>query len=143
MAAKGGQKGRQKGRHGSRRMLLQALYQMQVSGHSTAEVAEQFADHPQAGTSDLAYFTQQLTAVNDLREQLETDIATYGDIPAEQLDPVEHAVLWLALAELRDCSDIPPKVVINEAIELAKEFGAEGGYRYINGLLDKASKALR
>ena len=116
---------------------------MQVSGHSTAEVAEQFADHPQASTSDLAYFTQQLTAVNDLREQLETDIATYGDIPAEQLDPVEHAVLWLALAELRDCSDIPPKVVINEAIELAKEFGAEGGYRYINGLLDKASKALR
>ena len=131
------------GRHGSRRMLLQAFYQIQVAGHSTAEVAEQFSDHPEAATSDLAYFTQQLTAVNDLREQLEADIATYGDIPVEQLDPVEHAILWIALAELRACSDIPLKVVINEAVELAKEFGAEGGYRYINGLLDKASKGLR
>jgi len=56
---------------------------------------------------------------------------------------VEHAILWVALAELRGCADIPPKVVINEAIELAKEFGAEGGYRYINGVLDRASTEIR
>jgi N utilization substance protein B len=132
-----------KGRHGSRRMLLQALYQMQVSGHTTAELAEQFTAHPEAGSSDMPYFNQQLTAIDGMREQLETDIDSYGHIPAKQLDPVEHAILWVAIAELRSCTDIPPKVVINEAIELAKEFGAEGGYRYINGLLDKASKGLR
>jgi N utilization substance protein B len=131
------------GRHGSRRMLLQAFYQMQVGGHSTDELSEQFVNHPEAANADIAYFKQQLSAVIELREQLEVDISGFGDIPAEQLDPVEHAILWVALAELRGCADIPPKVVINEAIELAKEFGAEGGYRYINGVLDRASRELR
>ena len=124
-------------------MLLQAFYQMQVAGHSAEELAEQFVSHPEASTSDMEYFSQQLSVIAELREQLEADIASYGDIPAAQLDPVEHAILWVALAELRACNDIPPKVVINEAVELAKEFGAEGGYRYINGVLDKASSALR
>ncbi|MCP3999574.1 MAG: transcription antitermination factor NusB [Gammaproteobacteria bacterium] len=132
-----------KGRHGSRRMLLQAFYQMQVAGHSMDELAEQFTNHPEAVTSDMQYFNQQLSAVFGLQGQLEMDIADFGDIPPDQLDPTEHAVLWVALAELRVCGDIPTKVIINEAIELAKEFGAEGGYRYINGLLDKASAELR
>ncbi len=107
------------------------------------ELAEQFTNHPEAVTSDMQYFNQQLSAVFGLQGQLEMDIADFGDIPPDQLDPTEHAVLWVALAELRVCGDIPTKVIINEAIELAKEFGAEGGYRYINGLLDKASAELR
>ena len=131
------------GRHGARRMLLQAFYQIQISGHSVEEVAEQFVDHPEAATADLKYFDQLLTTIAETRDQLDIDINGYGDIQVERLDPVEHAILWIALAELRGCDDVPPKVVINEAIELAKTFGAEGGYRYINGLLDKASAELR
>jgi N utilization substance protein B len=124
-------------------MLLQAFYQMQISGHSVEEVAEQFVDHPEAATADIEYFDQLLTTIAETRDQLDIDIGGYGDIQVERLDPVEHAILWIALAELRGCDDIPPKVVINEAVELAKTFGAEGGYRYINGLLDKASTELR
>ncbi len=131
------------GRHGARRMLLQAFYQMQISGHSVEEVAEQFVDHPEAATADLKYFDQLLTTIAETRDQLDIDINGFGDIQVERLDPVEHAILWIALAELRGRDDVPPKVVINEAIELAKTFGAEGGYRYINGLLDKASAELR
>ncbi len=124
-------------------MLLQAFYQMQISGHSVEEVAEQFVDHPEAATADLKYFDQLLTTIAETRDQLDIDINGFGDIQVERLDPVEHAILWIALAELRGRDDVPPKVVINEAIELAKTFGAEGGYRYINGLLDKASAELR
>ena len=131
------------GRHGARRMLLQAFYQMQISGHSVEELAEQFVDHPEAATADIEYFDQLLTTIAETRDQLDIDISGFGDIQVERLDPVEHAILWIALAELRGCDDVPPKVVINEAIELAKTFGAEGGYRYINGLLDKASAELR
>ena len=61
----------------------------------------------------------------------------------QKLDPVERAVLWIAFAELCFQPDVPTKVILNEAIELAKLYGAEGGYRYINGLLDKASANLR
>jgi transcription antitermination protein NusB len=130
-------------RRGARRVLLQALYQMQLTGHSAEELAAQFAEDPAAAGADMEYFSGLLKLVADTHEELDKSIARYGDIPAEQLDPIEHAILWIGMAELRDGSDVPPKVVINEAIELAKAFGAEGGFRYVNGLLDRASADLR
>ena len=130
-------------RRGARRILLQALYQMQLTGHSPEELATQFADDPAAANADMDYFSGLLNLVADSRAELDESIARYGEIPAEQLDPVERAILWIGMAELRDGSDVPPKVAINEAIELAKTFGAEGGFRYVNGLLDKASADLR
>ena len=128
-----------RGRPGARRLLLQALYQSQIAGHDLRELKQQYAEHVDYATVDSAYFLKLLGEIDGARAELDIDIGSYGDIVAEQLDPVEHAVLWIALAEFRFHPDVPPKVVINEAIELAKTFGAEGGHRYINGLLDKAA----
>ena len=131
------------GRHGARRLLVQAFYQSQLSGHDGSELLAQFADHPDIDKSDRAYFEELLGQIEGSRDTLDTHISEYGDIPAAQLDPVERAVLWIALAEFCFQPDVPAKVILNEAIELAKSYGAEGGYRYINGLLDKASMNLR
>jgi len=129
-------------------MLVQALYQMQIAGHDSGDIAEQFIgdkfnEHPDAQGADFEYFSKVLAAVASTRAELDEAICSHGDIAVDQVDPIERAVLWVALAELRECDDVPPKVVINEAIELAKLFGAEGGYRFVNGLLDKAAAQLR
>ena len=128
-----------RGRPGARRLLLQALYQSQLAGHDRQELAQQYSEHVDYAAVDSAYFLQLLAEVDGARAELDMDICLYGDIVAEQLDPVEHAILWIAFAEFRFHPDVPPKVVINEAIELAKGFGADGGHRYVNGLLDKAA----
>jgi N utilization substance protein B len=132
-----------KSRHNARRLLVQALYQAQISDDSAEDLLEQFAESPEAKTADMKYFSKSLPAILVARDELNVSVANYGDIPAEQLDPVERAILWLGMSELINNQDIPPKVAINEAVKLAKTFGAEGGYRYINALLDKAAKALR
>lgn len=131
------------GRQGARQLALQALYQAQISGHEREDLAAQFADEPGYRLCEQPYFETLLDEAFSYREHLDSDIGEYGDIPAEQLDPVERAVLWIALAEMRFHEDVPVPVVINEAIELTKLYGAEGGHRYINGLLDKAGRSLR
>lgn len=128
-----------RGRPGARRLLLQALYQSQIAGHDRQELMRQYSEHVDYTAVDSDYFSKLLAEVDGARSELDSDISCYGDIPAEQLDPVEHAILWIAFAEFHFHPDVPPKVVINEAIELAKSFGAEGGHRYINGVLDKAA----
>ncbi len=134
---------RKTGRHGARSLALQALYQVQLAGHDRAEVHAQFTLLPDYARCESAYFDTLLDEVYAHRDALDEDIAASGDIRAEQVDPVERAVLWIALAELRFHDDVPAPVVINEAVELAKCYGAEGGHRYVNGLLDKAARKLR
>ena len=131
-----------RGRSGARRLLLQALYQAQLAGHDSDELAQQFSAQTDFKGIDSEYFLKLLTEILASRDALDNDIYLFGDIATEQLDPVEHAVLWIALTELKQHPDVPPKVVINEAIELAKTFGAEGGHKYVNGLLDKAAARL-
>ncbi len=132
-----------RGRSGARRLVMQALYQAQVSGHELEELRRQFRAGSDYQGCDQAYFEALLQDVCEQRAALDQDIVACGDIAADQLDPVEHAVLWLALAELRFHADVPTAVIINEAVQLAKIFGAEGGHRYVNGLLDKAGQKLR
>jgi N utilization substance protein B len=131
-----------KSRSGARRLLVQAWYQAQISGHDLGQLREQYAEHQNYDSVDKVYFDTLLREIDAERADLDHVIGEFGDIPAEQLDPVEHAILWVALAELRLHPDVPPKVVINEAINLAKMFGGEGGHRYINGLLDKAAAGV-
>ncbi len=134
---------RTKGRSGARRLAMQALYQGQIGGHSLEELQEQYAVVPEYKLCETEYFDSLLSQAHEHREHLDNDIGEYGDIVAAQLDPVEHAVLWIALAEMRFHDDVPVAVVINEAVELTKQFGAEGGHRYVNGLLDKAGQKIR
>lgn len=128
-----------KGRRGSRRLLLQALYQNQIGGHDYAELIRQFSARTEFVGVDTQYFALVLQQVLQAIPQLDEQIERWADRPAAQLDPVERALLWVGLAELRWQPEVPAKVVINEAIELAKEFGAQDSYRYINGILDHAA----
>jgi len=124
-------------------LLVQALYQWQISGHSEEELHAQFADDDNYPAIDQEYFATLLAAVIDGVEQLDQDINQFADRESANIDPVERSVLLMGMAELRYREDVPPRVVINEAVELAKQFGSQDGHRYINAVLDKAASVLR
>ena len=88
------------------------------------------------------YFHELLQNITQNRAKLDEVIAPFIDRDIEQIDPIEHAILWLGTYELQNQLDIPYKSVINEAVELAKQFGAEGSHRYVNGVLDKIAKTV-
>ena len=131
------------GRHGSRRLLVQALYQYQLSGYSVAEIAAQFAVQRDFRLVDVDYFRLLLGEILGDTDALDRLLTEQADRPVSQLDPVERGILWLGLAELKLHREVPVKVVINEAVKLAHEFGAQDGHRYINAVLDQLAPALR
>jgi N utilization substance protein B len=124
-------------------LLLQALYQNQLAGHDLAALIEQFSESKEFSGVDSDYFRAVLHEIMTGKDLLDEHIVRAADRPLEQLDPIERCILWIGVVELKSHADIPPKVVINEAVELAKEFGALDSYRYVNAILDKASLALR
>jgi len=127
----------------ARELLVQALYQMQITGHDVRELRRQFRERPEYLKVDQAYFDEGLAAVCADVPALEAALGEFADRPIEHLDPVERAILFIGYHELRDVIDVPYRVVINEAVNLAKRFGAEDGHKYINALLDRASEQLR
>ena len=131
------------GRHGTRRLLVQALYQHQLAGHPATELFAQFSADEGFGKGDGRYFRQLLDEILADPGALDALIATGADRPVAQLDPVEHGILWLGLAELQWHPEVPVKVVITESVQLAKEFGAQDGHRYINAVLDQLAAKLR
>ena len=131
------------GRHGSRRLLVQALYQYQLSEHSVAEIAAQFAAQRDFRLVDVDYFRLLLGEILGDTDALDRLLTAQADRPVAQLDPVERGILWLGLAELKLHREVPVKVVINEAVKLAHEFGGQDGHRYINAVLDQLAPALR
>ena len=131
------------GRHGARRLLVQALYQNQIAGHDSAELRRQFDDTDEFANADGTYFHLLLDKILGDTEALDRCIDSLADRPVAQIDPVERGILWLGMAELGSQPDVPTKVIINEAVEIAKVFGAQDSYRYINAILDKASHELR
>ncbi len=130
-------------RSAARRLLVQALYQRQLGGQPWQELHGQFSTDPSYERADPDYFRVALAAVCDDSAQLDEELRHHSDIDPARLDPVEHAILYLGLWELMARLDIPYRVVINEAVELAKRFGATDGYRYVNAVLDKASRVHR
>jgi len=127
----------------ARELIVQSLYQMQITGHDEAELLRQFHERPDYERVDKAYFDAVLCGVCRSRETLEKSIDEFADRPLAQLDPVERGILLLGFYELESQPDLPFKVVINEAVNLAKRFGAVDGHKYINALLDRAVKKLR
>ena len=132
-----------RGRRGARRLLLQALYQEQIAGHDYGELVAQFSVRDDFAAADGDYFRVVLRDVLSRAVELDEIIDKFLDRPIAQLDPIEHALLWIGVTELSSQADVPANVIINEAVELAKQFGGEGSFRYINAVLDKASKSLR
>ena len=127
----------------ARELIVQSLYQMQITGHDEAELKAQFHERPDYQRVDQAYYDEILGAVINNRAELENSIDEVADRPIEQLDPVERGILLLGFFELCSKPDVPYKVVINESVNLAKRFGAVDGHKYINALLDKAAEKHR
>jgi transcription antitermination protein NusB len=127
----------------ARRLALQALYQIQINPRPWQDTQQQFAADPEAERVDLDYFRQLIAAIAPSREALDSRLASLCEIPPPELDPIEHAVLWLGLHELESCPELPYRVALAEAVQLAKQFGATDGHKFVNAVLDRAAKELR
>ncbi len=127
----------------ARRRALQALYAWQLSGTPMRAVIEQFRHEQDMEVADLAYFEDLLEGVARHVDELDAALLPYVDREVAQIDPIERAVLRLAAYELKFRPDVPHRVILNEAIEVTKRFGAEHGHTYVNGVLDKLAAATR
>ena len=130
-------------RRRAREIALQALYQWLVNECSADVLLAQFKEQKDFAKADQALVETLLRGVTGDADALRNSITPYLDRPVKELSPVEHALLLLAACELRDHPETPYKVVINEAIELAKSFGGTDGHKYVNGVLDKLAAELR
>jgi N utilization substance protein B len=127
----------------SRRRALQALYAWQMSGSAMTAVIAQFQHEQDMDVADLDYFEDLLHGVEHHVAVLDAALRPHLDREVEQVDPIERAVLRLAAYELKFRPDVPYRVVLNEAIEVTKRFGADHGHTYVNGVLDKLASDLR
>ena len=129
-------------RSAARELLLQALYQWQLADHSLEELLLQFAQREEYSRIDSGYFKALLADILARNEELTALIEGYADRSPGHLDPLGRAALLIGLAELKLRPDVPTKVVINEAVELAKRYGPTDGHRFVNALLDRAARNL-
>jgi N utilization substance protein B len=127
----------------ARRCAMQALYQWQLTEQSFAEILAQFLERDEYQTADAQYFHELLSGAIEQQAVLSAKVAEFADRPWVQMDPIERAVLLIGMYELMHRLDVPYRVVVNEAVELTKQFGATDGYKYINALLDRVARDIR
>ncbi|MEJ1296789.1 MAG: transcription antitermination factor NusB [Candidatus Sedimenticola sp. (ex Thyasira tokunagai)] len=132
-----------KKRSQARHHAVQAVYQWQVTGQDIRDIHNQFLSEQDTGTFELDYFDALLHGIPNHLSELDEKLAPCLDRSIESVDPVERAILRLGAFELLHQLEVPYRVVINEAVELAKVFGAEQGHRYVNGVLDKLAQQVR
>ncbi|ACT12076.1 transcription antitermination factor NusB [Pectobacterium aroidearum] len=130
-------------RRRARECAVQALYSWQLSKNDIADVEHQFLSEQDVKDVDITYFRELLAGVATQAEKLDQLMAPFLSRQIEELGQVEKAILRLAMFELSKREDVPYKVAINEAIELAKVFGAEDSHKFVNGVLDKAAPSVR
>jgi transcription antitermination protein NusB len=136
-------------RHRTRQLVLQAVYQWQMLDQPMSEIITQFL-HPldAEGVKALSqidpdYFRDMLRKISNHREILDEHLQPLLSRSLQGLDNIERAILRIGACELIYYPETPYRVVLNEAIELAKQFGAEQGHRYVNGVLDRLAKEIR
>ena len=122
---------------------MQALYQWYMTQASLTEVEADFLAEYDFAHVDKLYFHDLLHGVPASVEALDELMVPLLDRQITELDPIEHTLLRMGVWELRERVDVPFKVVINEAVALAKKFGATDSHKYINGVLDRAARGLR
>ena len=125
-----------KGRSGSRQLLLQVLYQHQLNGDQHRALLTQSKETKEFTRIDQEYFELLLKEILENTDTLDKTAFKFTDRSIKRLDPIERAILWIGLCEFSFHKDTPSIVVINEAIELAKVFGAQDSFQFINGVLD-------
>jgi N utilization substance protein B len=130
-------------RRRAREFGLQALYQWQIAGQSIAEIEKQFAEAEGFNKADGPFFTGLFRGASAQAESTEAALQPHLDRAWGEVSPVERGILLLAGYELVSAHDVPYRVVINEAIELAKTYGGTDGHKYVNGVLDKLAAVVR
>ena len=127
----------------ARRAALQALYQWQMTAEDLETIVAQFREDKSWRRIDEELFSAHLYGVAGNVAVLDAHLQPILDRPVAQLDAVERAILRMGAFELTHRDDVPWRVVINECVELAREFGAEQSHRYVNGILDKLARRTR
>lgn len=131
----------------SRELALAGLYQWLLSGNSIADIEEMLQTGEETGEdwsrADRGLLLALLRNITEQTRELEAEFVPFIDRPVGELSPIERAILWLGTYELKLCPETPYRVIINEAIELAKNFGGTDGHRFVNGVLDKLAPLLR
>ncbi len=127
----------------ARKLALQALYRWQLNAGPWQDLVQEFRDAEDMPRADPDYFRELIEGVWGARESLDAHLASLMDRKPELLDPVEHAALLIGLFELTSRPDVPYRVSINEAVSLARRFGATDGHKFVNAVLDRAARALR
>jgi transcription antitermination protein NusB len=127
----------------ARRLAVQALYRWQLNAGPWQDLVSEFAAEADMARADREYFRTLVQSVVEQHVELDQALTPMLSRSAAHLDPVEHAVLLVAAVELRSQAQIPFRVVINEAVSLARRYGATDAHKFINGVLDRAARAWR
>jgi len=127
----------------ARQFATQAIYQWQMTKESVANIEHQFVTEQDFSDTDAVYFRELVLGVSLNSAELDELMTPFLSRPMDDLDLVEKAILRLSTFELTKRQDVPYKVVINESIELAKDFGAEDSHKFVNGVLDKIVSKLQ
>jgi N utilization substance protein B len=130
-------------RHRARELAMQGIYQWRITARDEAQIEKQIHAEKNLGRYDKELFSSLLRGALSMHHDLEALITPHLDRPLAELSPVEFAVLLLGTFELSRHHEVPYKVVINEAVELAKTFGGTDGHKFVNGVLDKLAPQLR
>ncbi len=127
----------------ARKCAVQALYQWQVTGQNLSAIEHQFVEEDRLKNAQKNYFFELIHGVPEQLEVIDAALSEFIDRPLEKINLVERAVLRIGAYELLKRPEIPYRVILNESIDLAKCFGAEGSHKYINGILDKIAEKNR
>ena len=127
----------------AREFALQALYQHLVSGNDAAAIDAFTRDLSGFHKADAVHYDALLHGCIAEGAELDALMQPLLDRPMAEISPIERAVLWIGIYEMRHCLDVPWRVVLNECIELAKEFGGTDGHKYVNGILNGVAPSLR
>ena len=127
----------------ARKLALQALYRGQLNACPWQDLAQEFAADPDMARADADYFRDLIQGICDQREAIDLALAPMLDRKPADLDPVEHALLLIGGYELQHRPEVPFRVIINEAVTLARRFGATDGHKFVNGVLDRAARQWR
>jgi N utilization substance protein B len=130
-------------RRRSREFAVQGLYQWQLTGKDPVLIATELSESDEFSKCDVPYFRTLLNGAIDNAQALESQMTPFLDRPPKELSPIERGILLLGGYELMRELEVPYRVVINEAVELAKSFGGTDGHKYVNGVLDKLAPRLR
>ena len=135
--------GSKSARSRAREFALQALYQHLVGRNEAAAIDAFTRDLAGFHKADSAHYDALLHGCVDEASELDAMIVPLLDRKLEEISPIEHAVMWIGAYEFRHCLDVPWRVVLNECIELAKEFGGTDGHKYVNAVLNGLAPRLR